>query len=184
MSEIDDIKEVKKKAIIVIKDVRFLGHCNAIEYQFIKKYVDDNGDLKKENSRGVIMLDGVEGSDATEQLSKLVPFIVLEQAKTIGELNERINAMSKECAQKVDIATKESSEKMIVKTENQSLKEAVKAHEENFNMAKSINDEIYAENKKLKETIERNLKDMVKLDENIVNLNAQIVALKETKKGK
>jgi hypothetical protein len=173
-----------KKEIMVIKDCKLIGLANTLEIQWSKRTVDENDKLlEKENVRGTIDLESaqVEGSDASERLKKFIPELVLEQAKQIGDLQAQINAISKECAHKVSIATKESSDKMILHTELLNAKEALKAHEENFNIAKSINDEIYAENKKLKEANEKILKDMVKLDENIISLNAQIVALKKGK---
>lgn len=173
-----------KKEIMVIKDCKFVGLSNTLEIQWSKRLIDENDEiLDKENVRGTIDLEMAqkEGSDASEMLLKFMPELNLAILKENGELQAQINAISKECAQKVSIAQKESSEKMILQTELLTHKETIKAHEENFQMAKTINDEIYAENQKLKADKEKLLADMVKLDENIVNLNAQIVA---SKKGK
>lgn len=176
-----------KKEIMVIKDCKLVAIANVLEIQWSKRTVDENDEIfEKQNHRGTIDLEmaQVEGSDASERLKKFIPELVIEQAKQIGDLQAQINAISKECAQKVSIATKESSEKMILQTELLTHKESIKAHEENFKIAKTINDEIYAENQKLKADKEKLLADMVKLDENIINLNAQVVTLKETKKVK
>lgn len=146
-----------KKEIMVIKDTRFLGLQNVLEIQWSKMTVDENDKIfDKENVRGTIDLEmaQIEGSDASERLKKFIPELNLALAKENGELQAQINAISKECAQKVNIAHKESSEKMIAVTEIQTLRDTIKAHEENFNMAKSINDEIYAENQRLKLEIE------------------------------
>lgn len=172
------------KPIMVIKDCKFLGLHNALEIQWSKVYKDEDDEIfKKENHRGTIDLEAakVEGSSAYEALSEFIPELVLAQAKEIGNLQAQINAISKECAHKVGIAQKEASDKMILHTELLNAKDALKAHEDNLTMAKEINDEIYAENKRLKEEKEALLKDMVRLDENIVTLNAQIVALKKGK---
>ncbi len=173
-----------KKEIMVIKDCKFVALANALEIQWSKRSIDENDKiLDKENHRGTIDLEmaQVEGSDASERLKKFIPELVIQQAKEIGDLQAQINAISKECSQKVSIAQKESSEKMILATELLTAKESLIAHEENFKIAKSINDEIYAENQKLKAEKEKLLADMVKLDENIINLNAQILALKKVK---
>lgn len=143
------------KTIYVIKDVKFIGISQSLEIQWSKRLVDENDEIfQKINERSTIMIDGIEGSDASERLKQFIPELNLALAKENGELQAQINAISKECAQKVKIAHKESSEKMIAVTEIQTLRDTIKAHEENFNMAKSINDEIYAENQKLKLEIE------------------------------
>lgn len=146
-----------KKEIMVIKDCKFIGLANTLEIQWSKRTVDENDKIfDKKNVRGTIDLEmaQIEGSDASERLKKFIPELNLALAKENGELQAQINAISKECAQKVSIAKKESSEKMIAVTEIQTLRDTIKAHEENFNIAKSINDEIYAENQKLKSEIE------------------------------
>lgn len=143
------------KTIYVIKDVKFIGISQSLEIQWSKRLVDENDEIiQKINEKSTIMIDGIEGSDASERLKKFIPELNLALAKENGELQAQINAISKECAQKVKIAHKESSEKMIAVTEIQTLRDTIKAHEENFNIAKSINDEIYAENQKLKSEIE------------------------------
>lgn len=150
------MEEIRKtRAVYIIKDVKFLGLSQSLEIQWSKRWIDESEMLvEKGIQREAIMLDGIEGSDASERLKKFIPELNLALAKENGELQAQINAISKECAQKVKIAHKESSEKMIAVTEIQTLRDTIKAHEENFNIAKSINDEIYAENQKLKLEIE------------------------------
>lgn len=145
----------KLTAIYVIKDVKFLGISQSLEIQWSKRWVDENDKIfEKINERSTIMLDGIEGSDASERLKKFIPELVLAQAKEIGDLQAQINAISKECAVKVKLAKDENKEKLLTREENIKMTNLVKAHEENFNIAKSINDEIYAENQKLKLEIE------------------------------
>lgn len=170
------------KPIYVIKDVKLLGIEGALQIQGVKVYKDENDKIfEKINHRITVSLENISDKDAEKKIKDLIGEICLAQAKEIGELNERINAMSKECAYKVSVAQKESSEKMILQTELLNAKDALIAHEENFKIAKSINDEIYAENQKLKADKEKLLAEIVKLDENIVSLNAQIVTLKKGK---
>jgi len=138
-----------KKEIMVIKDVKFLGLENSIEYQWIKHLLDDNDKVfEKVNVRGSICLDKPQNLDAEEHLKKqmegLIPALVFEQQKEIGRLNDVINAMSGEVRthkkdkkqkdeiisilavertnlenDKLDLATK----KMILETEKLNLKE-------------------------------------------------------------
>ena len=173
-----------KKEIMVIKDCKFIGLANTLEIQWSKRTVDENENiLDKENVRGTIDLEmaQVEGSDASERLKKFIPELNLAILKENGELNERINAMSKECAHKVKIATKESSEKLIAVTENKSLKEENEFLKKENTALNLANEDIHKKNAVLFAANERLIKEAVILDENIVNLNAQILASKKAK---
>lgn len=151
------------------------NHVGKYLYDFINSYYEDGKLIKQEITQGDI--DEVDKL----QINKFLADINSNQIKKISDVNNEKIKLQDELKVYKDIAQKEVSEKMILQTELLIAKESLKAHEENFKIAKSINDEIYAENKKLKESNERIVKDMVKLDENIVTLNAQIAA---SKKGK
>ena len=211
------------KEIYILKDVKYLGISNAIEYQWIKHRLEDNDEIfDKVNVRGSICLDLPDNSEEEKtlieelkkqdlnpdeylnaenqikeklkkqkldaedhikkQMESLIPALVFEQAKEIGILNDRINAMSGEVRKhKVDkaelseIKTSLTKHTENISAENNDLKQ-------NLNTMNFVNEKLYQENQVLKAANEKILKDMVVLDENIKNLNEQLTKAKATKK--
>lgn len=123
------------KDLWVLKDVKYLGISNTIEYQWIKHRLEDNDELfEKVNVRGSICLDKPQNLDAEEHLKKqlegLIPALVFEQQKEIGRLNDVINAMSgevrthkKDKKEKDEKITKLATEKLVLETEKLNLLE-------------------------------------------------------------
>lgn len=168
------------KPIYKIKDVQLLCHTEQLRVKVVKEYLDESQHLiKKEHDASTYSLVNIGDEEAEKKVKALIGEVCFSQAKEIGILNDRINAMSKECAQKVSIAQKECSEKMILQTELLNAKDALKAHEENFNIAKSINDEIYAENQKLKAD-----KETLKLEKQKTIIETKVIESPELLKEK
>lgn len=123
------------KEIYALKDVKFLGLENSIEYQWIKHLLDDNDKVfEKVNVRGSICLDKPQNLDAEDHIKKqmegLIPALVFEQQKEIGRLNDVINAMSgevrthkKDKKEKDEKITKLATEKLVLETEKLNLLE-------------------------------------------------------------
>lgn len=169
-----------KKEIYVMKDVKFLGQQCAVELQWSKRLVDENDKiLDKENQRIAIALDGAEGSDATKEFEKYIPQIILDQGKEIGRLNDVINAISKECAEKVRVSKKATKDKEDLESELLTTKDKLNKHENNLPVIKAI----YEENQKLKEELKRSDELIDKLEQKIQTLKSETTLIKKAANG-
>lgn len=171
------------KPIYKIKDVQLLCHTEQLRVKVVKEYLEEDSLIKKEHAVLTYSLVNIGDEEAEKKVKELIGEVCLAQAKEIGVLNDRINAMSKECAIKVDIATKESSEKMILQTRLEAHQEELKhasevcdTQNEEINKLKIINDEIYKENQALRADKERLIKDLVVMDERVINpVKAEVI---------
>lgn len=171
-----------KKEIMVIKDCRFLGLYNSLEIQWSKRLVDENNKiLDKENVRSTIDLEcaKIEGSNAKETLEKFIPTLVIAQAEEIGNLQSQINAISKECAEKVSVSKKAIKDKEDLEGELLITKDKLNKHENNLPVIKAI----YDENQKLKEELKRSVELIDKLEQKIQTLKSETTLIKKAANG-
>lgn len=143
---------MEMKILKVMKDVKFVGITNSLEFQWVEKILKPNDELfEKVNCRESVCLDSIDEPDAEKVLKKhlepLIGLTVIAQAEEIGRLNDIINSMSGEVrGHKADkaILTNDNmilaQDRLILQTQRDALQEEKKENLKTLEAQKSEKD--------------------------------------------